>query len=145
MKTRLVNTKFARGLAYQKAMKEIVAAGVCPFCPENFKWHTKPILRGDGNWFITENFRPYANAKYHFVIINKAHYENLKDIKSSDLVSIFNLANWAVKKFKIKGGGVTLRFGDSDFTGATVTHLHFHLISPNIKNGVITPVYFPIG
>jgi len=141
----LVDPKFARGKMYKKAMEEIVAEGVCPFCPEHFKWHTKPILRYENDWFITENFKPYENAKYHFLIISKTHHESLSELSSKDLISVFDLARWAVVEYNIPGGGITLRFGDSNFTGATIKHLHFHLLSPERKNGKTKPVYFPIG
>jgi diadenosine tetraphosphate (Ap4A) HIT family hydrolase len=141
----LVDPKFARGKMYKKVMSEIVSEKVCPFCPETFKWHTKPILKYNGDWFITENFNPYKNTKFHFLIISKKHNENFSDILSSDWKSITSLCNWAIKKYKIKGGGLTMRFGDTLYTGATIKHIHFHLISPEIKNKKAKPVYFPIG
>jgi len=38
-----------------------------------------------------------------------------------------------------------MRFGDSDYTGATVTHLHLHLMVPKLKRGKALTVEFPIG
>lgn len=142
----LVDPRNARTKEYKRVMSEIVAKGVCPFCPKTFKWHTKPILKRDRQWFITENFTPYPNAQYHFIVISKQHKENLSELSVEDLCSILNLMNWTTKKFKIKGGGITMRFGDTLYTGATVKHLHAHLIVPIVKAGKPPlPVYFPIG
>ena len=46
-----------------------------------------------------------------------------------------------LKKYNIKGGVLALRFGDTAYTGATVCHLHFHLIVPKKSQ----TVNFPIG
>lgn len=142
---KLVNPQFARGEMYQKTMKEIVAAKVCPFCPKHFKWHTKPILRRYKGWLITENFRPYDNTLHHFVIIGEKHIEKFEKLTTTDWQAISHLVSWAVKKYKIPGGGFTMRFGDSNYTGATVTHLHAHLIVPETKSGKAKTVSFPIG
>jgi len=57
------------------------------------------------------------------------------------------LVNWAIKKWKIRGGGVAMRFGKTDYTGASVSHLHFHIISPELdkKKKRSKIVSFPIG
>jgi diadenosine tetraphosphate (Ap4A) HIT family hydrolase len=130
---------------YKKVMKEIVAAKVCPFCPEHFKWHTKPILRREKGWLITESFNPYPNTAYHLLIIGEKHRERFEELKPRDWETIVHLVKWAINKFSISGGGLTMRFGDSTYTGATVTHLHLHLLVPKLKNGKAKVVSFPIG
>ena len=63
-----------------------------------------------------------------------------------DIESIYCLAKWAAKKYKIQGGALTMRFGESNFTGATVSHLHAHLIYPAVgKRNHSKTVVFPIG
>lgn len=140
-----VDPRNARDKNYRKVIKEIMDEGVCPFCPETFKWHTKPILKHEGKWFITENFNPYKNSKFHFLVIGKEHKELLSDLTAQDWKSILKLIHWAIKEFKIKGGGITMRFGDTLFTGATIKHLHAHLIVPIVKNNKSLPVLFPVG
>lgn len=144
-KTAKVDPRNARSKKYKGVINEILNEGVCPFCPETFKWHTKPILKYEGQWLITENFNPYKNSQFHFIMVGKKHKEKLSEITPADWKSIFTLIDWALKKFKIKGGGITIRFGDTLYTGATVKHLHAHLIVPIVKNGKPQPVYFPIG
>ena len=141
----LIDPRYAKGSKYTKVIKEIQNEGVCPFCPASFKWHTKPILKTEGNWFITENFNPYKNTQHHFLIIGKKHKELLSELTMLDLQAVWSLACWAIKKFQIEGGGIILRFGDTLYTGATIKHLHLHLIKPSIKAGKVKPVFFPIG
>lgn len=139
-----VDPRNARAPGYKEIMEEMVAEGTCPLCPP-LKWHPHPILEDDGRWFITRNSHPYPNTKFHFLLISKRHIETLSDISPKDLKSILNLAKWATKKYKIKGGGLTMRFGDTLYTGATIKHLHAHLIVPKVENGETLPVRFPIG
>jgi len=142
---KLVNPRFAKGKMYQQVMGEIAIANVCPFCPQHFKWHTKPILRRNKQWLITENFNSYENTSSHFLIIGEKHKEKFNQITKNDWIAITALSRWAIKKYFLHGGGLVLRFGDSIHTGATVAHLHFHLIVPQIKHGKAKTVWFPIG
>ncbi|MEK7109184.1 MAG: HIT domain-containing protein [Patescibacteria group bacterium] len=143
---KLVNPRFAKGGGYGEIINSIASIGHCPFCPENFKYHKKPALKKMGGWFITESRWPYKNSQKHFLIISTKHHETLGELKAADMRTILSLATWAVKRYKIKGGGLTMRFGDSDFTGATVSHLHAHLIYPQeTKAGIGKTVNFPIG
>jgi diadenosine tetraphosphate (Ap4A) HIT family hydrolase len=145
MKKKVVDPRFAKGARYKKIINEIKEVGVCPFCPENFRWHTKPILKRAGDWFITKNFNPYKNTRYHFLAIKKTHKERLEELSARDWKELSILLSWTIKKFKLKGGGLAMRFGDTALTGATVCHIHAHLIVPKLQRGKAVPVWFPFG
>lgn len=147
MAKKVVDTRFAKTKDYRKTLEAIKAESKCPFCPENFIYHKKPILKKAGDWLITLSSWPYKNSKYHFLIIGLKHKEKFISLKLADFGSVMNLINWAEKKYKIKGGGLILRFGDTAYTGSTVCHLHFHLIIPQInkKTRQAKTVWFPVG
>jgi len=147
MKIKFVNINNARKGEYQKVIERIAKTGKCPFCKEHFKYHKKPILKRKDDWFLTEASWPYKNTDCHLMILGEKHRENLFELKKKDFEAVFFLAGWAIKKYKIKGGGLVMRFGDTDLTGASVAHLHFHLISPqkDKKTGRARRVNFPIG
>lgn len=138
---KVVDPRFAKDEEYRRALLKIEAEGKCPFCPDNFKYHKEPILFERDGWLITKASWPYTNHQYHFLIIAKEHKEHISQLSPSDLVAVNDLANWAIKEFKLKGGALALRFGDSEYTGATVCHLHFHFIVPQFGK----VVNFPIG
>lgn len=144
---KVVNKTYAKGKGeYEKVISSIEKKGKCPFCPDNFKYHKEPILQKENSWFLTKNSWPYKNTEHHLLIIGEEHKENFDELNDIDFKSVKKLTAWALKKFKIKGGALTIRFGDTDHTGATVCHLHFHLISPKLdKNKKAKTVYFPIG
>ncbi len=147
MKKKFVNLKNARKGEYQRVIEKIASTGKCPFCKEDFKYHTKPVFKQKNGWFLTENSWPYKNSRLHLIIICDKHKENFSELTKKDLVAVDFLANFAVKKYKIKGGALAMRFGDTDYTGASVSHLHFHIISPKInkKTGRARTVNFPVG
>lgn len=147
MAKKFVNLKNAKSKEYKKVIAEISTTGKCPFCPENFKYHKKPIYKRKNNWFLTNNSWPYKNTENHLIILGDVHKENFAELTKKDFESVTFLVNWAIEKWKIKGGALTIRFGDTDYTGATVSHLHFHIISPKIdkKTKHAKVVNFPIG
>ncbi|MDP3093418.1 MAG: HIT domain-containing protein [bacterium] len=142
-----VDINNAKRKDYKKVISRIKLDKKCPFCPENFRYHKKPILKRKNNWFLTENSWPYKNSRYHFIICPKKHKETISELTKADMESVIFLAGWAIRRFRIKGGGLMARFGDSRLSGTSVTHLHFHIVSPqeNKKTGRAKAVFFPIG
>lgn len=147
MKAKFVNVKNARAGEYKKVIEKIATTGKCPFCKENFKYHKKPVFRRKNNWFLTDNSWPYKNTACHLIVLGDEHKENFSELTKKDLESVSFLISWAIKEWKIKGGAIAIRFGDTDYTGASVSHLHFHIISPEVnkKTKRAEVVNFPIG
>ena len=147
MKKKFVNLEPVKSNEYKDVLKTIKKTGKCPFCKENFKYHKKPILLKKKNWFVTDSSWPYKNTQYHFLIISEKHKENFTQLSISDFSEVSQLIKWATKKYKIRGGGLVLRFGSAIYTGSTVNHLHFHLIVPEINKNTkkTNTVYFPFG
>ncbi len=142
-----VSPKYAKSGAYAKDIQDIKNKNVCPFCPKYFPgtWHTNPILKVKNNWLITKNMHPYKNVKEHFIIVGKQHLENITSLTIKDFATILYLSRWTIRKFDLSGGMLGMRFGQTKFTGATVKHLHAHLITPSILKNKVLVVNFPIG
>ena len=133
MKKKVVDVRYAKSAEYRKVLREIADHGRCPFCPGNFKHHKNAILRRSGNWFITRNSWSYPKAEHHFMVIGLKHKESIFELSNSDLGNILHLMKWAAREFNIPGGAFAMRFGDTTYTGATVCHLHCHLIVPQLN------------
>lgn len=142
-----VDIRFAKSKEYKNVLTSIIKTDKCPFCPNNFKYHKNPILKKHQGWIVTANSWPYKDTKHHFLFIPNKHLTQFFDLTAKDLKAVKNLIDWIVTKYKIKGGGVTLRFGEQKYTGATVSHLHFHLIVPKLDSKTKTAkvINFPIG
>ena len=146
-KNKVVDLNYAKDSKYLKTLQKIQSENKCPFCPDNFKYHTEPILKRNGDWFITRNFRPYESSDHHFIILPNRHFEHLVGASNHDFVCILELAKWAENEFNLKGGALCMRFGNTTHTGATVCHFHAHLVVPKINPdwGRAYTVIFPIG
>ena len=145
MKKKIVNSEAAKTEWYKNMLGDIAKESVCPLCPKTMRWHTKPILKRSNGWLLTENFNPYKNTAHHLLVIAPIHKEKLNQLTRRDWESLTYLLNWAIKKIRIKGGGIAMRFGDTRLTGASVAHLHAHLIVPKIIRRESQSVSFPIG
>jgi ATP adenylyltransferase len=142
----LMNMQNARKPHQKKQMEEILEHGICPFCRKYFeKYHREPILREKKHWLITKNDYPYDGAKIHFLFVLKKHKTKLSEIGSNAIKELENHFTWIEKKFKIPGGTVILRFGDIKYTGATISHLHGHIVVGEKQRKKTEPIKVKIG
>lgn len=129
-----VNLEHTRTSEQKKVMEQIVHDGVCPFCQEHFlKYHTKPILKKGVYWMVTENAFPYNGARVHLLFVHLDHLMH-PPTSGNHLVDLFDLLAWAREKYGVLGGTLLLRFGENKYNGASVDHLHAHLIVGDADN-----------
>lgn len=133
-KKMFVNLSRARTEEQRKLMEEIEADGVCPFCPEHLtKYHPRPIIRKGTYWWVTENMNPYDGTRLHLLLIHYSHITMIDKISIEAFEELKKHFSWAIKKYQLKAGTFLLRFGDTAHTGASVDHLHAHLIERDPK------------
>ena len=127
---RTVNLSHASTKFQRDVMRRIRRDKVCPFCMEHFlKYHTKPILASGKYWVLTTNFQPYKGSRLHLLAISKKHTTTFEKLSTAAHQELFALFSKELRKKKIKGGAILMRFGNTDYTGGTVEHLHAQLIS----------------
>ncbi len=147
MKKKFVNLTNARPGIYEKVIKDIQESAICPFCPENInKIHKNPIVE-EKFWLVTDNMYPYKPTKKHILIIHKEHIEHLADIKDGAWRELYKIIRSKSKDLDMMGGTFMMRFGDTKYTGASVSHLHCNLLQSDPEHpeyeknkGVITRV-----
>lgn len=133
-KTTHLDFNHARTKEQVELMKKIDKDGVCPFCSEHFKkYHPKEILKENDWWFLSENMSPYEGTELHLIAVYKKHSTITTEIPSDHMAQMFDILNWAIKEYDIKGGSILIRFGDTAYTGGSVNHFHSHLIVGNAK------------
>lgn len=136
----------SRGDEQRDVMEKIVRDKVCPFCMEHLaKYHKKPILRESEHWILTENQWPYEHTRRHLLAITKTHVESMDELPAGAGEELFDLFRWAVRELDIRGGGFSVRFGDHEHSGGSVTHLHAQLVEPNLDDPTYEPVRIKIG
>jgi ATP adenylyltransferase len=145
-KNQFINVANAREKEQKRVMENIADAQHCPFCRENLcKYHQEPILKEGKFWIVTTNQWPYKHSKYHFLLIYKVHAVNLSDLSPAAGQELFELLAEIEESYKLKGGGLAMRFGDTDYSAGTVNHLHVQLIEPDLEDPSFTPVRIKIG
>lgn len=136
---------------YEKLLFEAESRRECPFCPGSLFDHNCRILGQTSNWLLVPNNFAYQNSAVHLLIIPRRHITEIGDISPNDwqeVQAIIHEVTTQQDSASNFGGGLVLRFGSN--SGATLCHLHFHLIAPETdrKTGrsiIEKHVSFPIG
>lgn len=124
----LANVRTLKQLQEYRLIRE---QGHCPFCQDNLPlYHNNPILRKGKYWLLTQNDYPYAGTDAHLLLILREHAENFRDLLFEAQQELFTFITDVEAEGKFQGGGLCARAGDPLLSGASVKHLHFHLIAP---------------
>jgi diadenosine tetraphosphate (Ap4A) HIT family hydrolase len=142
----LENTQHRPTGVYGNVISQIKKDGVCPFCPESLaKYHKNPIIKKGAFWLLTDNMYPYEGAKYHALLIHKAHITSFSEISKEAWDELNEFINYFTRENNIPGGTLIMRFGDTRYTGASVSHLHANFVSPDGENEDRKPIIARIG
>ncbi len=142
------NTRGRSDTSYSDVVKNIESEGNCPFpfCGEDpAEHHKKPIFAEGKYWKATDNAYPYDNVDHHILFIYKEHKLSLTDITTEGWVELHRLVEETIKNRNILGGTLFMRFGDTRYTGASVSHLHAHLVVSKGNSSDYKPVLTRIG
>jgi ATP adenylyltransferase len=146
MSDTFVDIDNAREEDQRQVMADIIANDHCPFCAENLrKYHKQPVLKETEHWVLTPNQWPYDNTKIHLLGILKVHMEKLSELTPQMGAELFEIVAWAEKEFDMPGGGFAMRFGETEYSAATVKHLHIQLLVPDIHAPNFEPTRIKIG
>lgn len=124
-----VNLDNARHEDQLEVMKTIIDDGVCPFCIDSLrKYHKKPIIDESDHWIVTSNQWPYEHTSAHFLLIARHHIQTITELPSGAFEELGSHVKHLIDNYDLDYGGLAMRFGDIRYTGATVNHLHAHVL-----------------
>jgi ATP adenylyltransferase len=131
---------------YKETLEKIAAGGFCPFCEDYFTLnHPQPIVERNTYWYATPSNWPYKGAKRHFLLITRAHLENAEELTPRQWADLHKIFAALVTRYKLKGASLVMRSGDTAYTGASVAHLHAHLITGRRRKNPRDEILAPIG
>ncbi|MBU6321051.1 MAG: HIT domain-containing protein [Patescibacteria group bacterium] len=131
---------------YKETLTKIAQAGLCPFCEQNLaKHHPKPIVAKNASWLATPSNWPYRGAKRHFLLIARPHLERADKLTREQWIDLHKLLIKLVRSYKLRGTSLVMRSGDTAYTGASVSHLHAHLITGRRRRNPKDEIVAPIG
>ncbi len=131
----------------QKAkMTEYIKNGVSPFLPDQIEkdGHQKILKQGE-YWYITTNRWPYSHTKFHYLIISNQYWTSLDQITPAASAELIPLVQWLAHHLHVTGGALCLRFGNTNYSGGTIDHLHWQFVVPDITAQDYERVSFAIG
>lgn len=119
----------ARVEKQRELMEAARAKGVCPFCPDGeTEIELEPAIRTGDWWTVRNNRFPLKSTSLHLIFISKTHAEKLADLDPDARYELMELMLWAEREYELASGALAMRFGDPSGNGATIRHLHAHLI-----------------
>ncbi len=125
-----VNPNNSKRGDYDKVIGAIAAEKACPFCEDYLvksEFHKHPLERRN-HWWVTDNTYPYKPSKHHVLLIHIQHITQLSEISQDAWVELNQILREQTENRQITGGTFYFRFGDTNYTGASVSHLHANLL-----------------
>ena len=116
--------------AEQRAeMERLDALGICLFCPEHLASHPRQrILLSTEHWSVTPNEYPYTGTSLHLLLVPHQHAGDLLELRDEVRSDFWVALAAAAKAHGIRHYGLGVRNGDCRFTGATIAHVHAHVL-----------------
>jgi len=123
------------------AMRQLAAAGTCIFCPEHLaKDSHQRVLHRTTLWTITPNEFPYQGTKLHLLLVPDEHVTDMVDLTAQAQRDFWVALAWARDHYRMTYHSMVVRNGDCAFTGATVRHVHVHIVQGDVDDPAHQPV-----
>jgi len=143
-----INMENARQEDQRIVMEHIKETGICPFCPENRVSGEvlDPVWTGK-HWMFVPNRWPYEFTRVHLMGIAERHVRFIHELTDDEWLEVRMFIDWAIKQYNIESGALGIRFGNPVTNGATVDHLHIHLVvaDPDVTRPGYERVRFAMG
>jgi ATP adenylyltransferase len=122
-------------------MQRLEADGVCLFCPEGLRTHARQqILWETKHWAVTPNKFPYRGTGLHLLLVPHAHAGDMLDLDPDIRQDFWTALAMVRERYRLSHYGLGIRNGDCRFTGATITHVHAHVLVGDPAADPDTPV-----
>jgi ATP adenylyltransferase len=122
-------------------MRRLEADGICIFCPEHLaRDANQRVLHRTSLWTVTPNEFPYARTRLHLLLVPDEHVTDLVDLSSEAQADFWVALKWVRDHHGLTYHSMVARNGECEFTGATVRHVHVHLLQGDVEDPHHEPV-----
>ena len=136
----------------REIMEHLAVTGGCFLCMDVISEIVKkypdvstgPIHEGK-YLFVKKNDFPYKGTRLHLLVVPKRHVMTLEDLFPEEFLEVQEMLAWINKTFDVQGASVFLRYGDMSYTGATLSHLHFHVLHGVAKHSTSESIRPKLG
>lgn len=110
-------------------MERLERLGICLFCPEAVTTlHSQPIHWEGEHWTVISNAFPYNGTSLHLLLVPKVHVSDMIDLPSEAQQEFWTALSEIRQIYGLTHYGLGVRSGDCRYTGATIRHVHAHLL-----------------
>jgi ATP adenylyltransferase len=110
-------------------MRRLEAAGICLFCPAALREHARQqVILETRHWSVTPNAFPYGGTMLHLLVVPHQHVNDMLDLDDESLGDFWNVLRMIRSQFSLGHYGLGVRNGNCSFTGATIAHVHAHVL-----------------
>lgn len=122
-------------------MRRLAAEGVCLFCPDGRSSHPwqQPLLATE-HWTVSPNEFPYPGTRLHLLLVPHLHASDLLDLPDEVRADFWTALAQVRREHGLTHYGLGVRNGDCRFTGATIDHVHAHVLVGATEPGGGPPV-----
>ena len=121
-------------------MLRLEAAGLCLFCPEGLQRYPLQEIEKTDHWTVTHNEFPYKGTSLHLLVLPHEHANDILDLTPAAQRDFWDTLAKIREQFGLKYYGLGIRNGDCSFTGATIAHVHAHVVVGDIASATEVPV-----
>jgi diadenosine tetraphosphate (Ap4A) HIT family hydrolase len=110
-------------------MRRLDAAGICLFCPGRLSGPAgQEMVLSTAHWSVTPNEYPYAGTSLHLLLVPHQHAAGLLELGEEARADFWAALAAVAEQFQLQSYGLGVRNGDCRRTGATIAHVHAHLL-----------------
>lgn len=127
-------------------MRSLEARGVCLFCPDGLRQHERQqIMFETGHWAVTPNEFPYPGTALHLLLVPHEHAADLLDLTAEAQQDFWTALGLVRERYRLRYYGLGVRNGECLFTGATIRHVHAHVLvgDPDAAGGPVRMRFSP--
>jgi ATP adenylyltransferase len=117
-------------------MARLEAAGICLFCPEYLASHPRQrILFSTRHWTATPNEFPYEGTRLHVLLVPHQHASDLLELGDEVRADFWVALAAVAETSELRYYGLGVRNGECHYTGATISHVHAHVLVGSDEEG----------
>lgn len=111
-------------------MQRLEAAGICLFCPGGPRddAHKRAVVWENRHWTVLPNDFPYKGTRLHLLVVPHKHVNDMLDLDEESLSDFWDVLKVIRERFNLEHYGLGVRNGNCSFTGATIAHVHAHIL-----------------
>jgi len=110
-------------------MRRLDAAGICLFCPDGLaRQGRQRILLRTRHWVVIPNEFPYQGTSLHLLLVPDQHAGDLLGLSEDVRQDFWEALAAVAREHQLSHYGLGVRNGDCRYTGATIEHVHAHVL-----------------